>query len=807
MPNVIYDLAVRLSFTAPALAGPIAQAIGSFGGLERAAAKAQKALDDLGKQQAMMPQVIYKHQAAVDALTASQINLARAQERLSNTPAPLVGFPKATEDVQLAQSRLNQASARLNMTPVPSVVAAGLAADQAAAQQASTDANAALGAGVKAQNRLMAGGVLVAGGLIGADLVKHWVDDAMQMQQAMEKVSLATGASADQMARMQTIAQDVSARVQMSSTDVMNIALLASTSGFNNPRQLMQSLPTLANVAEIAQQMRGVDPSASVPEYVRMAHMFQQYGANLKDSPATARMKNASFNQMLSLAARSLLVSGSTPAELSRVMQYLAPTRAAFNLPPEDIIQFASLAMNVGLTGGRGGGARLGRFAQQLVPLVGNKKHNEALAYLEGKAGANFTDANGNLSTQYNQNPLVNALEIIERFNNAVKNPAKRLAVMGAVFGSSGSIAAEALSNPGAIGRALQIMMELGGGKGALAPVTTMQQGLAGTVQGQMKVFRTDITNIAQNLGNQLLPALNKTLELLVKIAGAVQTFTRQHSAITEFVAVFVALGSAAAIVGGSILVLVGAWALLAPAVGLSMAALLPFLGWGALAVAAIALIITAITHWSDITKFLGDVWKGFSMVFGPVAGLLKDFVVSGLEAMFGPLITVIGLFLKWSDAGTVLGNLFKWMGSRLHDFLVMLGILHNGSASDTLGHTGTQAVPPGYALAPGAKAPSNDQLGHWVYGRGYARFIPDPPPKHAIVMPRGKRGIGGGYGHAGTIVHFEPHYHINGPDAKTSNDLATKIHKKSMDGLEEHLAQAVRNDTSLNEGLVMAYH
>jgi len=149
-------------------------------------------------------------------------------------------------------------------------------------------------------------------------------------------------------------------KTQFSAVDIGNIEKIAATNGLNQRDVLLRVVPTLGNLAEIDNRLRGIAYTASVPAAITVAHDFQSYPKN------AAQAKG--FNSLLDLFGRSQLVAGTSPDQMARLITYLAPARSALGISPQDIIATAALASNVGLSSGMAAARQWRLFSVPLSP-------------------------------------------------------------------------------------------------------------------------------------------------------------------------------------------------------------------------------------------------------------------------------------------------------------------------------------------------------------------------------------------------------------------------------------------------------
>ncbi len=224
-----------------------------------------------------------------------------------------------------------------------------------------------------------------------------------------------------------------------------------------------------------------------------------------------------------------------------------------------------------------------------------------------------------------------------------------------------------------------------------------------------------------------------------------------------------------AALAGGALDVLLG---------GVSAVAAAAAFGYGLLDVAVMALS------------------GGFgiaSIAAGALDLLLAPYTIP-IMAIIAAVGGAIYVFTHWSQVSTILGNVFGWLGGKLHDFLVMLGLAKNTTPA---GVGAQNAYSGGVATtATGATAvPVRDpRHGHYVMAGRMQIWVPDPPP----TPGHGGKGGGGAMATAGptTIhLHVAPGAVVNHIAPGHGHDpakIAEEVTKKSADALVKGFRDAL---------------
>ncbi len=523
---------------------------------------------------------------------------------------------------------------------------------------AAAAAHANLAMAMGGMTKLAVGAGLVGVGLAGVGVMKGWVSAASELQSAMAGVQLATlgvGSAlqqASQLTTLQDMTYGVAAKTRFSAPDIANIEKIAATSGLNKRTDLISALPTLANAAEIALQLKGTGYQESVPAFVQMAHLFQAYGGK-------------KFNSLLDLAGRASVVSGDTPATMENTLKYLIPSVNAYGLTPEDAISVAALASNVGLSGGKGGGSRIQAMFRSIAPLLSSRGalHNKALDKIEQLGGHQFF-THGNFEAA---GGVTNLLTTVMRAMERIPDQAKRMALLNAAFGAAGGTAISSLASEGAVARFHAIQGDLR--PNGIASTGQMQQTLNATWVGQTATLATNMRSLSAILGEQLLPVLTPIVHSVVTMTGALVDFLAHHRDVAQFVAVFTLVASTAALVVGGIVAVQGAVAIMGAvsvATGVSIG-----IAFGPITLAivgitaAIAAGVWAWQHWGDIMR-----WARDHMV------LLHN-AIFALSVLIPPLGLAIGagvlIFQHWGDITRTVGDALGALGTVIAPYVALL--------------------------------------------------------------------------------------------------------------------------------------
>ncbi len=196
--------------------------------------------------------------------------------------------------------------------------------------------------------------------------------------------------------------------------------------------------------------------------------------------------------------------------------------------------------------------------------------------------------------------------------------------------------------------------------------------------------------------------------------AGLVR-FTQQHPALLKFMATFALIASGAALIVGPILMAAGAFGILSAAGVVADITFLPFTATVMAIVGAVTLVVLAVTHWSDITRFLGQTVQGVGRQIGGFLGLAGDLLgvlgqiagagahMLGLDTLIGKIGSIAGAFYQWWFQVLRLKDVFHGVGVEIQAFLKWADLLqkhpanlHRVVVQPTTPHPGTvQATQP----------------------------------------------------------------------------------------------------------------
>jgi len=486
----------------------------------------------------------------------------------------------------------------------------------------------------RSMNIALGGAALTGVGLVMASLLDKAGKAGAQLQVAMTGIGLATGATPKQLAAMQASFVPIGLRNQMSVTDVAHVALASTHAGITDLGQLRGSIATIANFAEVQQISTHVSRESAATTGVEYAHIFGAYTPQLLN-PLINTLSKALTHTPLTGAGFEALVSqfGGMTAPL-----YGRSTAAKLFSQKDDTM------MGV-LLGQMGQGTRGGtQFGSGLIHLATAKPGTAAYAAeqrLETAGGGRFFNQDGSFRG------IRNLLEIINRAATAL-TPGQLTTINKAAFGTVG------MKTFGNLEESARLQQwDVNARTFARIPgIDKQQEAYNATAAGQSQQWHKNIETVTTTFGTALLPTLLKVSQALAGITRSVVEFMQAHPRVVQFAADFALVATAIALIGGPILIAIGAIGMLAVAFGAMEAIAWPITAAVLGITAAIAAGVLIFRNWSTVVRFLNDPLGALAGKFGPIG--------QGIALVFLPLIGLIeGFRLLW-DWG---GKLLTWAG------------------------------------------------------------------------------------------------------------------------------------------------
>ena len=438
--------------------------------------------------------------------------------------------------------------------------------------------------------KTFAAGTAITGVGVGlAALMGDAVKRAEALQTIVIGIQTRTGASAMQMAALQTRATTIGLTNQMSTTDVMGIAQSASRAGITDIGQLSQMLKPLSNYSEVMLRATGADPAHSATIAAEMAHLYGAFGTKqIGGVSDTAYLVNQ-------LGKAMQIVPGSQDQFLHLLSQFVGTERPLYKgKPPQalisDTISEATLLSQMGQ--GTRGGNQIARIITNMMGGARGKTALDAIAGIQRGTGIHFANAQGQIN---DPSLLLKALA-----TTAQKlNPQQTLAQFSRAFAANGARLAGLFADPivgtrlKAIADAMKAMPDLG----------AQQRRYNASAQGQFNQANKNFDSAMTQLGILWLPLAVRAANALAAFTAGVVRFSQQNPKLMEFIATFVAVTATVSLVAGPFLMLAGAVGAVLAVFG--VAGLAPVLAAILAIGAALAGVTWVILHWKDIMGFV----------------------------------------------------------------------------------------------------------------------------------------------------------------------------------------------------------
>jgi len=685
---------------------------------------------------------------------------------------------------------------------------------QGQAAGAAAEAHDKLARAQRGANMIGAGVASFGIGMAGADVLKHWITDAGALELAMNNVRLATGATSAQLDAMQHGDIKIALSNQMSLTEVETLRATAAQNNLHNIPQLTAIMPELARFAEVMKVTKNYSPEESATTGVSFAHVFSGY-------------KAVEIAPLLDQFSRALQTTHATPNQfLTTLSGFIGLARPMYGTSDADRMRAASdsIAMTA-LLGNMGQGTRGGNQMRALLTSTmdtlarPNAIHNRALHAVENAGGGSFFH-DGHFAGYSNM------LTILNKAAQAAGDPKTAAQVARAMSTAGGASIGGLLADPLVVKLFEGIKKDVSG-KGSLFSLDAAQGFVNATQVGRFNQLQANMETISALMGQKILPAVVAFATELTKATGAVIDWIDQNSGWATVAAGIAVATTALLLIGGPILIVAGAFNVLAAAGGGIMAALglgaggaglaaglagIAAAAWPIVAVgAAIAGVVLLVTHWNDVTRFMGEFMGGLVTAFSPLVQ-----VFHALGDLLGPLVRL---------GADLVGQLFSPVGSAAHSAALeierLLGLLNSMRVHPATTGTGTglHPLPPLVRNLPDPRVPgstvttllptftsalrpqdyarllpnlgSSQILGGNTIGIPSPRLAPPPPGWHPPGLGGARpSGRGGGYGIGTQTVTNHYNVTIN----TTSDQHARAVAREAVRELQRHESEKMRD-------------
>lgn len=771
MADSVYELAVKLSLETMGIAGAAGMAMRAFGGIESEAARAEGVVAKLANSMGITSAVF----------TQNANKMGTYQTQLGAVTA--------------AHTKLNQAM-------------------QGTA--------------------LLAGGAILTGvgvGLFGA--LKGAADQAAQLVPLMTQIRIATqtplGAAGDSTMRMlQQLGVQQGTRTQFSLQEEAGIMAAMTKAGIAGPGsvgRIQQMLPMISNFAEVMKMTRGDTATESATTATELAHLYGQYDAKVgKNGPGV--------NYMVDLAGKALSVTpGTQKTFLTTLSQMSGQMRPLYGSNRQGFINDSiALTMLEGQLGqqGRGGtqiASMLGRTLGAGSTAFGSRtsRQNKDMADLTALANK----GGGNLSFFNNKGQFSGISEFLSILEKAAAAPGQSPEKIGALFrgafGAVGLRQAGILADPITVSQFGKIGQYLG--PNGVVDTAKQRDAYNASPTGQSAKLASNWSTVSSLVGQAYVPVMATYLGVLAGALGAVANFMSDHPGMTQLVSWAAAAAAGLTTLSGVTLMARGAfllWGAAGEALGLAKLAkrigvvtdLIRTQGvvtavstgitkvWAATQAAGAAVAGAAAGVYGVLDAAVIALSGGFSIA--TIAAAAFDVAASPVIAILGGLVlagtAVYLVFKNWSTISGVLGNMLGWVGGKIHDLLVLLGLAQN------MGNKTAVTVPAGAGARPGgvqATMPTGGTVG--LPGSVYV-----PPIKGATgggASPEywtpATAGRGGGGG-ARPTVHVNLTQHIHAQPHHDERKIAAMASEMAQEAISRAMSMGQQYQASQFTGLEM---
>ena len=427
-----------------------------------------------------------------------------------------------------------------------------------------------------------------------------------------------------------------------------------------------EQFASLSDSALMLAKVVAMEPAVAVESLSDALHSFEM---DVKDA-----------EKMADVFFKTSMLGATTVPQMAEAMKEASKVAVEMKIPLEDVSAVLTGFASKGIKGSEAGTA----FRQILTKLAApSTEAGDALA----KLGVQVYDA----STK-KMRPLIDVLGDMQRGLAHVTHE-EREAALKAIAGE------EAFSKLGGLlATDLSIIRGWSGEleKGGVLQTAFRQK--TQTLNFAFAAMRESLRNVFIILGQHFLPIITPVLKKVGLFAGRIGDFLRAHPGLAKAVVTFGAMATAAALVAGSILTIVGLIGALGgiPAIlgmvsagfaslGAAAGALGGILSTAFWPVTLVALAVGAL-YLAFRTNFLGigtiikgtgkvvwsffkGIWQGIKIALDPLIGSLKK-TWAAIKEIFKPIIQLgsyfgdlLGFAGKTAKSGKVLGGVFKFLG------------------------------------------------------------------------------------------------------------------------------------------------
>lgn len=493
-------------------------------------------------------------------------------------------------------------------------------------------------------NRLQAasgavGRALGAMGIAVGGAMAFAVDKAAKFEHAMSSVKAVSGASAEEMSKLTSLAKEMGATTSFSASEAAKgieelMKAGVKTDDILGPEGLKGALD-LAVAGEL--------------ELAEAAEIASTALNAFKNDNLTV----ADAGNILAGAANS---SATSVHELRYSLSMVSAVASGLGLSFEDTNAALAVLANNGIKGSDAGTSLKTMFSR-LNPMTEKAQGQMMDLGIVTEDGANkFFTAEGNIRSM---------AEIAGVLETALKGMSaeQKQAALYTMFGSDAIRAGLILSKEGAAG-----INEM---TAAMSKVTAAEVAAErlNNFKGALTILKSAIEGAAIALGTSLLPALTNITQFLTAL---ISKFVALPESMQAFIAIGAVIAAVVMLIAGAIILLmpgimatVSAFQLLVPVIQSAIAAALPVVGVIAAIVAALVLIgiglFQAYQHVGWFRDMVNAAWasikSGWNAAVQWVANITKQ-VMSAVSAFFGSQLAKIRAF--WSENGSQISSIAR---------------------------------------------------------------------------------------------------------------------------------------------------
>lgn len=464
----------------------------------------------------------------------------------------------------------------------------------------------------------MAGSLARAAAIIAS--VGFPVVKAAQFQRAMSEVQSLFGATAKEMQAVTQLARDMGAQTEFSAVQAAEGLRLLAMAGLST-QEAMAALPHTLNLAQASGASLG--EAADI-----LTNILTGMGMSVTE---LTRVNDVLVNTFTS--------TNSTLQELGYGMSYAAPVAAGLGANFEDLAAAMGLLHSAGIKGSTAGTALRGTMIRLVSPTKEAAKGIAAISERLGEGGLKLRDAEGN---------WIGFTELVRQLEKAGATTSEVIDILGQRAGpglaallGQGSAALQEMtrSNEMASGRAAEV-------------AKIMHENVVGSV----KAFQSVAVDLAIELGNKMLPAVDAVIKMLTTLTRVARDLAQEFPTLAQ-----------------AFTLLTGAIAATAAALLTLNAASLLFTGTGFKMGAAVKVLAAAFPRLAAGVALLGKGIKAVAAFATSATGILI-----GLVALFGAL-AFSEKFRAWvSDieifgvkVGELLAGVFALMVAEIERYIV----------------------------------------------------------------------------------------------------------------------------------------